>query len=64
MKTQLEKARDGVVSEQMRQVATTEGLTSEIIRIRVAAGEIVIPCNSKRLTQKVVGIGRGLKTKV
>ncbi|MDH3329331.1 MAG: phosphomethylpyrimidine synthase ThiC, partial [Desulfobulbaceae bacterium] len=56
--------RDGVVSEQMRQVAMTEGLTSEIIRIRVAAGEIVIPCNSKRLTQKVVGIGRGLKTKV
>lgn len=64
MKTQLELARDGIISGQMKQVADDEGFTGEIIRERVAAGEIVIPCNPVRKDQNVVGIGMGLRTKV
>jgi phosphomethylpyrimidine synthase len=64
MKTQLELARDGIISEQMTKVAQDENFNPEIIRVRVAAGEIVIPSNPNRKNQKVVGIGTGLRTKV
>ena len=64
MKTQIELARDGVATEQMSQVAVDEGFALEIIRKRVASGEIVIPCNPSRKGQKAVGIGKGLRTKV
>jgi len=64
MKTQIELARQGMVTQQMRRVAMTEGYDEELIRGRVAAGEIVIPNNPGRQNQKVVGIGAGLRTKV
>ncbi len=64
MQSQIELARSGVLTDSMRQVATTEGLDAELVRTRVACGEIVIPCNPKRKQQKAVGIGRGLRTKV
>lgn len=64
MKTQIELAREGVISEQMRTVALDENIDAEIIRQRVAKGQIVIPNNPFRNAQKVVGIGRGLRTKV
>jgi phosphomethylpyrimidine synthase len=64
MKTQIELARDGVVSEQMQTVANDEKMDALIIRERVANGQIVIPNNPFRKGQKVVGIGRGLSTKV
>lgn len=64
MKTQIELARDGVVSTQMMRVAKDEGMEAEYIRSKVALGEIVIPNNPNRILQKVVGIGTGLRTKV
>ncbi len=64
MKTQLELARDGFITEQMTQVAANEGFDPEVIRKGVAAGEIVIPNNPSRKGLKAVGIGAGLRTKV
>ncbi len=64
MKTQLELARQGVITGQMQQVAQDEGMVPDLIMERMAAGEIVIPCNPNRPGQKVVGIGTGLRTKV
>ncbi len=64
MKTQIELAREGVVTEQIKTVALDEGFDPEVIRERVAKGEIVIPCNPKRPNQKIAGIGTGLRTKV
>jgi phosphomethylpyrimidine synthase len=64
MKTQLELARDGVVTQQMQQVAADENKTTELIQQLVALGEIVIPVHPKRPNQHVVGIGTGLRTKV
>lgn len=63
-KTQIELAREGVFTDIMKAVAAQENLSEELIRQRVAAGEIVIPCNPNRIKQKVVGIGNGLRTKV
>ena len=64
MKTQLELARDGIITEPMQQVAANEGFSGEAIRALVAKGEIVIPCNPNRPAQKAVGIGTGLRAKV
>lgn len=64
MKTQIELAREGNITEQMESVAGHEGFSGEIIRQRVADGHIVIPTHPNRPKQKVVGIGKGLRTKV
>jgi len=64
MKTQLEQAREGMITQHMQRVAEMENLAPEAVRARVAAGEMVIPANPRRPGQKVVGIGRELRTKV
>jgi phosphomethylpyrimidine synthase len=64
MKTQIELAREGNITEQMTTVALDEGIPREIIRQRVADGQIVIPVHQARPCQKVIGIGKGLRTKV
>ncbi|HXX53233.1 MAG TPA: phosphomethylpyrimidine synthase ThiC, partial [Thermodesulfovibrionales bacterium] len=61
--TQLERAKKGEVTEEIRTVGTVEGVDAEIVRSRVASGKIVIPANRNR-KQKNVGIGKGLRTKV
>ncbi len=61
--TQLERARKGEVTEEIRKVAQDEGIDAEVIRERVAKGQIVIPSNLNRKS-KTLGIGKGLRTKV
>lgn len=63
MATQLERARVGEITDEMRQVASDEGLPPEAILQGVALGEIVIP-HSMHRRFRAVGIGRGLRTKV
>ena len=63
MKTQIELAREGVVTPQMNTVAFDEDIPVELIRQLVAEGKIVIPWNHGR-RPKAVGIGKGLRTKV
>lgn len=64
MKTQIELAREGIVTDQMTTVAVEEGFDGETIRQRVADGHIVIPVSPVRTNQKILGIGKGLRTKV
>ncbi len=64
MTTQLEYARQGIITKEMKTVAKSEDLSETFIRDHVAKGEIVIPCNPTRKNQKVSGIGTGLSTKV
>lgn len=64
MKTQIELARKGIISLQMKEVAEKEDYSPEFIREKVALGEIVIASHPKRKNQKAVGIGSGLRTKV
>ena len=62
--TQLESARKGIVTPQMKVVAEAEGLDVEFIREGVARGRIVIPANIHHEKLVPCGIGQGLKTKV
>ena len=62
--TQLELARKGTISPQMKAVALAEGLTVEFIREGVADGTIVIPANINHTNLVPCGIGKGLSTKV
>lgn len=62
--TQLELAREGIISPQMGVVAQYEGVEAEVVRQGVAAGTIVIPANTRHASLVPRGIGQGLKTKV
>jgi phosphomethylpyrimidine synthase len=65
--TQLEHARLGVITREMRRVAEREGhLTPEQVRDEVAAGRLVIPANLVHLANRLdpMGIGRATRTKV
>jgi len=64
MKTQIEYARQGVITEAMETVANDENLDAELVRAGVAEGRIVIPSNPYRKSQAIVGIGCGLRTKI
>lgn len=59
--TQLQLARQNIITREMKQVATDECLEPEYIRERIAEGKIVIPANHKRTATRVCGIGTGLK---
>lgn len=65
--TQLEHARLGIVTPQMRRVAEREPhLTPEQVRDEVAAGRLIIPANRIHLQYKLdpMAIGRACRTKV
>ena len=62
--TQLEKARSGILSEEMEICAAEEGVEAEYIRQGVADGTIVICRNVNHKTIKPLAIGKGLRTKV
>lgn len=65
--TQLESARLGIVTPQMKRVAEREThLTAEQVRDEVAAGRMVIPANVNHLKHKLdpMAIGRASRTKV
>ena len=62
--TQLQLARQNIITQEMKRVAKDECLDPEFIRSRIAEGKIIIPANHKRKATKLCGIGAGLKTKV
>ncbi len=63
--TQIEAARKGVVTEEMRCVAARENLDPELIRSEVARGRMVIPANKvhlqKRLEPMCIGVASACK---
>ena len=61
--TQLEAARNGTITRQMREVAEDECLAPEEVRDLVATGEVVIPHNIHH-EFRAIGIGKRLRTKV
>ncbi len=63
MTTQLTSARQGIITEAMKQVAEDEGYLPEEIRKKVESGKVVIPVNNLR-NFRARGVGEGLKTKV
>ncbi|MCK4874112.1 MAG: phosphomethylpyrimidine synthase ThiC [Phycisphaerales bacterium] len=65
--TQLDHARLGTITPQMRRIAEREPhLTSEQVRDEVAAGRLIIPANRIHLSRKLdpIAIGRATRTKI
>jgi phosphomethylpyrimidine synthase len=62
--TQLEYARQGVITEKMRAAAAAEGVAPEFIRDGLAAGNIIISHNIKHTNGRPLPVGKGLRTKV
>ena len=62
--TQLEAAKKGIVSEEMKQCAKTEGVSPEFIRDGVKNGTIVVIRNNKHNAIAPLAVGKGLKTKI
>ncbi len=62
--TQLEAARQGKITEAMKQVAKEENRDPEFIRKGIEDGTIVIPCNKNHAGLRPMGVGAGLRTKV
>ncbi|MCX8026687.1 MAG: phosphomethylpyrimidine synthase ThiC [Thermodesulfovibrionales bacterium] len=60
--TQIEYARKGIITDEMRQVAQDEGVSAEDIAKAISEGTVVITKNKKR-DIKPLGIGKGLRTK-
>jgi len=66
MATQLQAARNGTITEQIKFVGEAEGIDADVVRAELAAGRLVIPANKLHIKTnlKPVGIGRALSTKV
>ena len=62
--TQLEKARRGEVTEEMKIAAASEGVEAEYIRRGMVEGNIVVCRNVNHTVIKPLAIGKGLRTKV
>lgn len=62
--TQMDAARKGIITEEMKVVAKKENMDVEVLRNRIAEGKIVIPANKKHKSLSPEGIGEGLKTKI
>jgi phosphomethylpyrimidine synthase len=62
--TQLEAARKGVITEEMKICAEREGVSSEFIRKGVEDGFIVVIRNIRHTNIIPLAIGKGLKTKI
>src|SRR5205809_7894058 len=61
--TQLEAARQGTITEEMRFVAEREDLDAELIRAEVARGRMVIPANTVHLQKKLEPMAIGVASK-
>lgn len=62
--TQMDAAKQGILTPQMKDVLAAEALSETELLERVARGEIAIPANKNHTKLRGIGIGKGLTTKV
>lgn len=62
--TQLEAARQGIITEEMKMAAEYESITAEELREGIAQGVIVLPKNINHKMERPLAVGKGLSTKV
>ncbi|MDF2543512.1 MAG: thiamine biosynthesis protein ThiC [Herbinix sp.] len=63
-KTQMEAAKLGIITKEMKIVAQKERMEEEAIRKLVACGRVAIPANMNHSKLSPEGIGEGLRTKI
>ena len=62
--TQLENARKGIITNEMKQAALREGVDTNYIRSAIAEGTVIITKNKNHKSIEPLAIGKGLSTKV
>ena len=62
--TQMDAARKGIVTKELRQVAQEENMTEQELLELVAGGQVVIPANGRHTALRPHGVGKGLRTKI
>ena len=62
--TQMDAARQGIITPEMKQVALKEYRTPEEIRDLVAKGQVAIPANKHHKCINPEGVGSMLRTKI
>ncbi len=62
--TQMEAARKGIITEQIRKVAQKEGMDENKLLQLVAEGRVAIPSNKNHKFLEPQGVGEGLRTKI
>ena len=62
--TQMEAAKKGILTPEMKAVAEKEYMDPEKLRQLVALGQIAIPANINHKSLNPEGIGKGLRTKI
>lgn len=62
--TQMDAARQGIITREMEAVAAEEHMAAERLRELVAKGQVCIPANRNHACLKPRGIGSALKTKI
>ena len=62
--TQMDAAKQGIVTKEMQLVAAKEFMPVETLRQLVAAGEIVIPANKNHTSLVPEGVGKNCRTKI
>lgn len=63
-KTQMDAARQGLITEKMRLAAEHEGIAPEELRAQLAEGRAALPANKGHKCLKPYAVGRRLKTKI
>jgi phosphomethylpyrimidine synthase len=62
--TQLEAAKNGIITDAMKAVAQDENVSPEAVKDGIARGHLVIPLNPAHKNVKAVGVGNIFKTKI
>jgi phosphomethylpyrimidine synthase len=62
--TQIEYAKDNIITPVIRKIAQAEGLHPKALLQSIKQGKVVIPLNKTHRIKNPCGIGEGLKTKV
>lgn len=62
--TQMEAARKGILTEEMKAVAAKEYISEEKLMQLIAEGKVIIPCNKLHKVISPNGVGAALRTKI
>ena len=63
-KTQMEAAKQGIVTKELANVSKDEGIAEQELLLLVASGQVAIPANIGHKSLHSYGIGYGLRTKI
>ena len=62
--TQMDAARKGIITSEMEVVAAKENIDVEVLREKIAKGEVIVPANKVHTSLSPNGIGSSLTTKI